>query len=70
MFMQKKSLHNKQVVLLVTAFLTTFCNNRKSGKSYDGFVQNLVTVIKIHQGLCTFNYVQCGAGLYLSEPNV
>jgi len=24
----------------------------------------------IDQGLCTFNYVQCGAGLYLSEPTV
>jgi len=29
-----------------------------------------VTVIQIHQGLCTFNYVQHGAGLHLPEPNV
>ena len=36
----------------------------------DFFLQNSVTVIKIHQCLCTFNYVQCGAGLHLSEPNV
>jgi len=25
-------------------------------KWYDGFVQNLVTVIQIHEGLCMFNY--------------
>jgi len=36
----------------------------------NGFVQNLVTVLQIHQGLCMINYVQRGAGLYLPEPNV
>jgi len=39
-------------------------------KWYNGFAQNLVTIIQIHQGLCMFNYVQCGAGLHLSEKNV
>jgi len=57
-------------VLLVTGLLTTFCKYTKSAKWYDGFVQNLVTVLQIHQGLCMFNYVQRGAGLHLSEPNV
>jgi len=29
-----------------------------------------VTAVQIHQGLCSLNYVQHGAGLHLSEPNV
>jgi len=29
-----------------------------------------VTVLQIHQGMRTFNYVQRGAGLHLPEPNV
>jgi len=57
-------------VLLVTELLTTFCKYRKSAKWYNGFVQNLVTVLQIRQGLCKFNYVQRGAGLHLPEPNV
>jgi len=45
----------------VTSNLTSFCKNRKSFKYYNGFVQNLVTVTQIHQGLnlvqvCTCQY--------------
>jgi len=29
-----------------------------------------VTAVQIHQGLCSLNYVQHGAGLHLSEPTV
>jgi len=46
--------------------LTALCRRRKSIKCYNGFVPNLVTMTRIYQGLCTFNYVKCSAGWYLS----
>jgi len=45
----------------VRSNLTAFCENRKSFRRYNGFVQNFTTVTKIHQGLCnsfTLNSVQ------------
>jgi len=42
----------------------------RSAESYDGFVQNFVTVIQIHEGLCMLNYEQCDSGLHSLEPNV
>ena len=37
---------------------------------YEVFVQNLVTVIQVHQGLCVLNYVEVSAGLHLTVQHV
>jgi len=55
-----------------TSNLKAFCKNRKSFKCYNEFVQNLVTIIQILQGLRLrmVNYVEFCAGLHLSVQNV
>lgn len=42
----------------LVSILKTFFLNQKSFESYNGFVQNFVTMSRINQGLCTFSYVE------------